>query len=57
MTVLGSVDLGYRIVLATDGVCSSSDEGYDAFMTLCYQRFSEQIEMTTAEEALSHWGA
>ncbi|MET0430539.1 MAG: cysteine hydrolase, partial [Microvirga sp.] len=28
-TVLGAVDLGYRVVLVTDGLCSSSDEGHD----------------------------
>jgi len=56
-TVLGAVDLGYRVILVTDGVCSSSDEGHDALMTLYHQRFSEQIETATAEEALEHWEA
>jgi nicotinamidase-related amidase len=54
-TVLGAVDLGYRVVVVTDGVCSSSDTGHDALMTLYHQRFSEQVETATAEEVLARW--
>jgi nicotinamidase-related amidase len=54
-TVLGAVDHGYRVVLVTDAVCSSSDEGHDALMTLYRQRFSEQIEVAEAEEVLATW--
>ncbi len=32
--VLDAVDLGYRVVLATDARCSSSDETHDALLTL-----------------------
>ena len=56
-TVLGAVDLGYRVILVTDGICSSSDEGHDALMTLYHRRFSEQIETATAEEVLARWEA
>jgi nicotinamidase-related amidase len=54
-TVLGAVDHGYRVVLVTDAVCSSSDAGHDALLTIYRQRFSEQIEDATAEEVLSAW--
>ena len=37
-TVLGAVDLGYRVIVVRDAVCSSSDEGHDALMTLYHQR-------------------
>ena len=33
-TVLDAVDLGYRVILVRDAVCSSSDEGYDMLMRL-----------------------
>ena len=33
-TVLGAVDLGWRIMIVTDGVCSSSDEGHNSLLTL-----------------------
>ena len=32
--VLDAVDLGYRVVLATDALCSSSDATHDALLTL-----------------------
>lgn len=44
-TVLGAVDLGYRVILVRDAVCSSSDEGHDALMKLYHQRYTEQIEV------------
>ena len=33
-TVLGAVDLGYRVIVVRDAICSSSDEGHDALVTL-----------------------
>jgi hypothetical protein len=44
LAVLGAGDLGYRVVLATDALCSSSDETHDALLTSYESRFSEQIE-------------
>jgi nicotinamidase-related amidase len=54
-TVLGAVDHGYRVVVVMDAVCSSSDAGHDAMMTLYRQRFSEQIAVASAEQVLSSW--
>lgn len=54
-TVLGAVDHGFRVVLVTDAVCSSSDAGHDALFALFRQRFSEQVELTDAETVLSAW--
>lgn len=54
-TVLGAVDRGYRVIVVQDGICSSSDAGHDALITLYRQRLSEPIETATAEEALSRW--
>jgi nicotinamidase-related amidase len=54
-TVLGAVDQGFRVVLVTDAVCSSSDAGHEALLTLYRERFGEQIEAATAEEVLSAW--
>ena len=54
-TVMGAVDLGYRVVLVRDAVCSSSDEGHDALLSLYHRRYSEQIETADAEEVLSRW--
>jgi nicotinamidase-related amidase len=54
-TVLDAVDLGYRVIVASDAVCSSSDECHDALMTLYHRRFSEQIEIAETEAIVESW--
>ncbi|HEY2186130.1 MAG TPA: cysteine hydrolase [Xanthobacteraceae bacterium] len=54
-TVLGAVDLGYRVILVTDAVCSSSDEGHDALLEVYHRRYTEQIETATAATILDRW--
>lgn len=48
-TVLNAVDHGYRVVLVEDALCSSSDAGHDALMTMYRERLSTQIELTKSE--------
>jgi nicotinamidase-related amidase len=55
-TVLDAVDMGFRVVLVEDALCSSSDAGHDALMTLYRNRFSEQIELIKAQELAILWG-
>lgn len=54
-TVLGAVDLGYRVLLVRDAICSSSDAGHDALLSVYHRRYSEQIETVDAQAVLSHW--
>jgi nicotinamidase-related amidase len=54
-TVLGAVDLGLRVVIVTDGVCSSSDEGHDSLLTLYSKRYSYQVETVSSEIVLTQW--
>lgn len=54
-TVMGAVDLGYRVVLVSDAVCSSTDDGHDAAMTLYRNRFSQQVETAPLAEVLTAW--
>jgi nicotinamidase-related amidase len=54
-TVLGAVDHGYRVILVTDAVCSSSDEGHDMLLKLYHERYTQQIETADSETILSHW--
>lgn len=42
---LGAVDLGYRVIIAADAVCSSADDTHDAAMRIYADRLSQQIEM------------
>ncbi|MEH2535320.1 nicotinamidase-related amidase [Bradyrhizobium sp. AZCC 1588] len=54
-TVLGAVDLGFRVVIVQDALCSSSDTGHDALMTMYRTRFNEQIELVSAAELFEIW--
>jgi nicotinamidase-related amidase len=53
--VMDAVDHGYRVVLAADALCSSSDKTHDALMTLYRNRFAEQIETAESEAILAAW--
>lgn len=55
-TVLGAVDRGYRTVIATDALCSSSDETHDAMLTLYHRRYGQQVETVTTDVILGSWG-
>jgi nicotinamidase-related amidase len=33
-TVLDAIDIGYRVIVVRDAICSSSDEGHDMLMRL-----------------------
>jgi Isochorismatase family len=54
-TVLGAVDRGYRVVLATDTLCSSSDEAHDASISLYENRYAQQVEAVSSEVILASW--
>jgi nicotinamidase-related amidase len=54
-TVLGAVDLGYRVIVVRDAVCSSSDTGHDALMKLYEERYREQIELAEADAVIARW--
>ena len=54
-TVLGAVDYGYRVVVATDALCSSSDETHDALLKLYATRYGEQVEAVTTDVILRNW--
>jgi nicotinamidase-related amidase len=54
-SVLSAVDLGYRVVIAEDAICSSSDEAHDAAKKLYGSRFDIQIELTNVDGIISAW--
>jgi nicotinamidase-related amidase len=54
-TVLSAVDLGFRVVIVEDALCSSSDTGHDALMTMYRTRFHGQIDLVSAKELLETW--
>lgn len=54
-TILAAVDLGYRIIVAKDALCSSADESHDALLGLYARRFDLQIELADCPEILDCW--
>ena len=54
-TMLDAVDIGFRVIVVRDAVCSSSDEGHEMLMRLYHTRYTEQIETADAEAILSRW--
>jgi nicotinamidase-related amidase len=56
-SVLSAVDLGFRVVIVEDALCSSFDAGHDALMTMYKNRFREQIDLITAEQLKAIWTA
>jgi nicotinamidase-related amidase len=51
-TVPDAVDIGYRVIVVRDAVCSSSDEGHEMLMRLYHTRYTEQIETADAATIL-----
>ena len=56
-TVLSAVDCGYRTIVVSDALASSSDESHDALIGLYNKRFDIQIEVASSEEVLESWPA
>ena len=51
--VIGAVDLGYRVIVVSDAVCSSTDDTYDAAMEMYAKRFGQQIEMVDTDSLIA----
>lgn len=54
-TVLSAVDLGYRVIVARDALCSSADESHDALLSLYAKRFDVQIELADCRTIQLLW--
>ena len=54
-TVMSAVDLGYRVLLASDALCSVDDATHDALMLLYKRRYSQQVQTSTTAEILTAW--
>jgi nicotinamidase-related amidase len=54
-TALNAIDLGYRMIIVKDGLCSSSNEAHDASLRLYEQRYHVQIELAEASEVMDAW--
>lgn len=54
-TMIGAIDLGYRVVLTMDALCSSADETHDAMLRIYDSRFGMQVETAETAEILDSW--
>lgn len=54
-SVMGAIDLGYRVIVVTDAICSSADATHDAMLGIYRSRFGVQVEAATADEVLDAW--
>ena len=54
-TVLGAIDAGFRVIVATDALCSSVNDTHDAIIDFYHERLSEQIEAAEVEEIIDAW--
>jgi nicotinamidase-related amidase len=54
-SVLDAVDFGYRVIIARDAICSSSDRTHDFLLNLYETRFDVQIEVATVDEIIAAW--
>lgn len=52
-TILGAIDLGFKVVILSDAICSGADETHDAVVDLLAERFSVQLRLMTTENFLS----
>lgn len=54
-SVLGAVDLGYRVIVVTDALCSSSDPSHDRLIALYHERYAQQVETAACAEVVDAW--
>ncbi|WP_055048685.1 cysteine hydrolase [Devosia sp. A16] len=55
-TVIGAIDLGYRVIIATDAICSSADSTHDAMLHVYDSRFGMQVETAEVVEIVEAAG-
>ena len=54
-TVLDAVDLGYRVIVVSDALCSVSDQAHENLLQHYSERFQQQIEVASSETILDAW--
>ncbi len=55
-TVPGAIDLGFKVIILSDAVCSGADETHDAAVDPLAERFSVQLELATTKQFLGSVG-
>lgn len=51
--IMGAIDLGYRVIIVTDAICSGADPTHDAMMAIYESRFGMQVETVTTSDLIA----
>jgi nicotinamidase-related amidase len=54
-TALTAIDRGYRTILVSDAIASSSPEGHRSSLDSVYPRFDQQVELIDTDSLLKAW--
>jgi nicotinamidase-related amidase len=54
-TALTAIDRGYRTILVSDAIASSSPPGHRASLESVYPRFDQQVELISTDALLKAW--
>jgi nicotinamidase-related amidase len=54
-TLMGAVDRGYRVVVATDAVASGNPKAHQAALEIVFTRYEMQIEVADTDMILANW--
>ena len=54
-TVMGAIDLGYHMLLPTDGLSSSAESCHSAMLSIYGSRFGSHLATTTIPDLLEDW--
>lgn len=52
-TVMGAIDLGYRVIIVADAICSGADSTHDAMLAIYESRFGMQVETVTTADLVA----
>ncbi|MEQ1956305.1 isochorismatase family cysteine hydrolase [Mesorhizobium sp. CN2-181] len=52
-SVMGAVDLGYRVIIVADAICSGADATHDAMLAIYESRFGMQVETVTTADLVA----
>ena len=54
-SLLSAVDLGLRVIIATDAVTSSDAAAHDATLNIIARRLPNQVELAATTEIIAAW--
>ena len=50
---MGAIDLGYRVIIVADAICSGADSTHDAMLAIYESRFGMQVQTISTPDLLT----